>query len=91
MTPFNFPSFVREEDHVSLRPMASGVVSAEGTTLAAAGRPILHTSLSLIGGLMALTMSGFMPIIHFGVLVSLAIATTTVGALVVLPAMLSFR
>jgi predicted RND superfamily exporter protein len=58
-------------------------------TLKITGRPILLTSLSLIVGLLVLTLSSFMPIVYFGMLVSLALLTTTLGALIVLPAMLS--
>jgi multidrug efflux pump subunit AcrB len=59
-------------------------------TLKTAGRPILLTSLSLVAGLLVLCFSQFLPILYFGILVSLALATTTVGALVILPALLSF-
>ncbi|MBA7616870.1 Multidrug resistance protein MdtC [subsurface metagenome] len=58
-------------------------------TLKAAGRPILLTSISIIAGLLVLTVSSFMPILYFGLLVSLALCTTTIGALIILPAMLS--
>jgi len=58
-------------------------------TLKTAGRPILLTSLSLIAGLLVLTFSRFLPILYFGLLVSLALLTTTIGALIVLPAVLS--
>ena len=58
-------------------------------TLKTAGRPILLTSLSMIAGLLVLSFSSFMPIMYFGLLVSLALCTTTIGALVILPALLS--
>jgi predicted RND superfamily exporter protein len=58
-------------------------------TLRYAGRPIFLTSVSLIAGLMILSWSAFTPVVYFGLLVSLAILTTTVGALFVLPAILS--
>ncbi|UCF97025.1 MAG: MMPL family transporter [Spirochaetaceae bacterium] len=59
-------------------------------TLKATGRPILLTSLSLVAGLLVLCFSHFLPILYFGILVSLALTTTTFGALVILPAILSF-
>jgi hydrophobe/amphiphile efflux-3 (HAE3) family protein len=59
-------------------------------TLTAAGRPILLTSLSLVAGLSVLCFSQFLPILYFGLLVSLALITTTAGALIILPALLSF-
>ncbi len=58
-------------------------------TLIHAGRPILHTSVALVAGLMVLTASNFLPIVYFGILVSVAIVTTTFSALLVLPAFLS--
>jgi predicted RND superfamily exporter protein len=58
-------------------------------TLKYAGRPIFLTSVSLIAGLMILSWSSFTPVVYFGLLVSLAILTTTLGALFVLPAILS--
>jgi len=59
-------------------------------TLKTTGRPILLTSLSLVAGLLVLCFSQFLPILYFGILVSLALVTTTIGALVILPALLSF-
>jgi hypothetical protein len=59
-------------------------------TLKATGRPILLTSLSLIAGLLVLCFSHFLPILYFGLLVSVALVTTTAGALIILPALLSF-
>jgi predicted RND superfamily exporter protein len=58
-------------------------------TLAIAGRPIVLTSLTIVAGLLVLVFSRFMPILYFGLLVSLALFTTTLGALVILPAVLS--
>jgi hydrophobe/amphiphile efflux-3 (HAE3) family protein len=58
-------------------------------TLKTAGRPILLTSMSLVAGLLVLCFSQFLPILYFGMLVSLALATTTAGALIILPAILS--
>ena len=56
-----------------------------------AGRPILLTSISVITGLLALTFSSFVPVVYFGLLVSLALLSTTLGALLFLPAFLSFE
>ncbi len=60
-------------------------------TLAISGRPIFLTSMSLIAGLSAFLFSSFKPIIYFGLLLSTAIFTTTIGALVILPALLSWE
>jgi predicted RND superfamily exporter protein len=60
-------------------------------TLVIAGRPIVLTSLTIVAGLAVLVFSRFMPILYFGMLVSLALVTTTLGALIILPAVLSLE
>ena len=60
-------------------------------TLVIAGRPIVLTSATIVAGLLVLTFSRFMPILYFGLLVSLALFTTTLGALIILPAVLSLE
>ncbi len=59
--------------------------------LVIAGRPIVLTSLTIIAGLLVLAFSRFMPILYFGLLISLALLTTTLGALIILPAVLSLE
>jgi hypothetical protein len=54
-----------------------------------AGKPILLTSTALVGGLLVLSLSHFLPIAYFGILISMVLASTTLGALVVLPALLA--
>ncbi|MFW5747515.1 MAG: efflux RND transporter permease subunit, partial [bacterium] len=58
-------------------------------TLRIAGRPIIITTSSIIGGLLVLTFASFKPIIYFGLLVALALFTAAVGTLFVLPSILS--
>jgi hydrophobe/amphiphile efflux-3 (HAE3) family protein len=58
-------------------------------TLRIAGRPILLTTVSTVGGLLLLALASFRPIIYFGLLVAMALFTTAVGTLVILPAILS--
>jgi predicted RND superfamily exporter protein len=58
-------------------------------TQSTTGRPILLNSLSLISGFLVLCFSQFLPILYFGMLVSMALATTTINALIILPAVLS--
>jgi predicted RND superfamily exporter protein len=58
-------------------------------TLRIAGRPILLTTVSTVGGLLLLALATFRPIIYFGLLVAMALFTTAVGSLVILPAILS--
>ena len=40
-------------------------------------------------GLLVLLLSSFLPIVYFGLLISLVLITTTLGALIVLPAVLA--
>ena len=58
-------------------------------TMIVSGKPILLTSASLVGGLLVLSLSGFLPIVYFGLLISLVLVSTTFGALVILPALLA--
>ena len=60
-------------------------------TLRITGRPILLTTVSIVGGLLILTLSSFRPIIYFGLLVAFSLLATAVGTLVVLPAVLSIK
>ena len=53
------------------------------------GRPILLTSASIVGGLLILALASFVPIVYFGILISLTLFATAVGSLVVLPVILS--
>ena len=54
-----------------------------------AGCPILVTSGAICFGMLALVGSTFVPVARFGLLLSIAIAATTAGALTVLPALLT--
>ncbi len=58
-------------------------------TLTITGRPILLTSASIVGGLLILVFASFVPIVYFGILVSLTLFATAIGSLVVLPVILS--
>jgi hypothetical protein len=53
-----------------------------------AGRAIAVTSLILVAGFAALTLSGFRPTAHFGLLVCAAVAAAVVADLLILPAAL---
>jgi uncharacterized protein len=59
-------------------------------TLTIAGRPIIITTTSIIGGLLILTFASFRPIIYFGLLVAIALFTAALGTLLILPAILTF-
>jgi hypothetical protein len=73
------------------RQRAIGGEPAEvvANSLRNAGRPILHTVTSLVAGLLVFLASSVQPIAYFGLLVSLAIVTTSAGSLVLLPAILA--
>ena len=60
-------------------------------TVVGAGRAVVLAALPLTCGLLILTLSSFVPLAWFGALVALSVAATAVGALVVLPAILSFK
>jgi len=52
------------------------------------GRAILYNMLVIVGGFMVMVVSKFVPLVQFGVLVSVCMITTAVGALVTVPAVM---
>ena len=52
------------------------------------GRAILYNMLVIVGGFLVMVVSKFIPLIQFGVLVSVCMVTTALGALVIVPAVL---
>jgi len=58
-------------------------------TMMVAGRPIVLTTVSIIAGLLILTMGIFRPIVYFGLLVAFTLLAATLGAVIVLPAVMS--
>jgi hypothetical protein len=58
-------------------------------TMNSAGPPILNTSFALILGFSALCVASFKPVIYFGGLTALSMVTTTIGALFILPAVIT--
>ncbi|MBN2049233.1 MAG: MMPL family transporter [Spirochaetales bacterium] len=58
-------------------------------TLHITGRPIVLTSVSIMGGILILVLSGFKPIVYFGVLVSFTLLATTLGCILILPVILN--
>lgn len=70
---------------------AGDLYQAIAGTLQTSGRAIMLTLTSIVAGFVVLTLSSFMPIAYFGILVSLVLLTTSVGALIILPAILSVR
>lgn len=60
-----------------------------GKTLEITGRPIALTTMSMVAGLMILCLASFKPIAYFGFLVAMALFTTAVGCLFILPSVLA--
>ncbi|RKX78996.1 MAG: hypothetical protein DRP87_04640 [Spirochaetes bacterium] len=58
-------------------------------TLTIAGRPIMLTTSSIVGGLLVFCFASFQPIIYFGLLVAMALFTAALGTLVILPVFLT--
>jgi len=54
-----------------------------------AGRPIALTTISIVGGLLVLTLASFKGILYFGTLVSFTLTFAMIGTLVILPAILA--
>jgi hypothetical protein len=52
------------------------------------GRPLVYSNIALVLGFLVLTVSHFIPLVHFGVLVSVAIFGGLVGNVVLLPGLL---
>ena len=71
------------------RTHGAGPQQAMRAAVAHAGCPILVTSGAICFGMLALIGSTFVPVARFGLLLSIAIAATTAGALTVLPALLT--
>lgn len=71
------------------RAGGAGPQQAVRAAVAHAGCPILVTSAAICFGMLALVVSTFVPVARFGLLLSVAIAATTAGALSVLPALLT--
>lgn len=67
-------------------PAKHNHVSALSNTINITGRPITLTSVSIISGLLVLTLASFIPIRYFGVLIAVALFDTLIATLFVLPA-----
>lgn len=57
-------------------------------TLRVSGKAIIYTSLALIAGFAVLATSSFRPVILFGMLMAVTMTATTLGALLILPAVI---
>jgi hypothetical protein len=65
-----------------------GVDAAVTQSILHKGRAILYNMFVIVGGFIVLAFSSFVPLVQFGVLVSLCMVTTALGALVVVPAVI---
>jgi uncharacterized protein len=72
-------------------PKVDGIPAALENTLSIAGRPIVLTTISIVGGFLLLMFSSFKPIQFFGFLISIALISTAIGTLFFLPALLSLQ
>ncbi len=59
-------------------------------TMKIAGRPMFLTTLAIMAALLVFVFSAFSPVLYFGILISIALLTTTVCALVLLPVLLYY-
>lgn len=73
----------------AVRKMGMTPEDAMVHSLSHAGRPIYYTSLALVLGFAVLTVASFKPVIYFGGLTALTMVNTTVGAILILPAVLN--
>jgi predicted RND superfamily exporter protein len=71
-----------------LREQGGDREQAVKQTLAVTGQPILLTTISIAGGLLALCISRFDPILYFGILVAATLSAACTGTLILLPAAL---
>jgi hypothetical protein len=72
------------------RSLSENTTQVLADTLRITGRPIFLTTASIVCGLLVLVLASFKPIVYFGVLVILALSTTTLATLFVMPAILAF-
>ena len=68
---------------------SGNVCEAIRLTHTAAGRPILHTTISIVGGLLFLLLSNFLGIAYFGLLICFSLTFTMLGTLLLLPAVIA--
>jgi predicted RND superfamily exporter protein len=68
------------------------VLAALRETSRGVGTALTYTNIALIAGFLALSLSHFIPLIHFGVLVSVAMLGGLAGNLILLPLLIrAFR
>jgi len=70
------------------RARGLGIDESIERTLAVAGKAIFFTSLALVLGFLVFSISSFIPVILFGLLMAMTMVATTIGALIVLPSVI---
>jgi len=73
---------------IHLREQAGDKQMAVKQTMVVTGRPILLTTVSIVGGLLVLSLASFRPIVYFGILVVVTLSAACASTLVVLPVIL---
>jgi predicted RND superfamily exporter protein len=72
-----------------LKKYPDNIAGAVSESLGITGRPILLTTVSIVGGLAVFAFASFKPIMYFGMLVIVALAAACAGTLCILPAVLT--
>jgi predicted RND superfamily exporter protein len=72
-----------------LKKYPDNIAGAVSESLGITGRPILLTTLSIVGGLAVFAFASFKPIMYFGILVIVALTAACAGTLCILPAALT--
>lgn len=81
--------FINTFTHLRRENPLAGFDELISATLSTAGKAIIFTSLALALGFSVFTISSFKPLILFGMLMTLSITATNVGALLVLPSIIN--
>lgn len=81
-------SIIYLDDFLNARRKGLSVREALDGTQAHVGRTLVFTNLALVAGFCVLTLSHFIPLVYFGLLVSVAMAGGLVGNLFLLPLLL---
>ncbi len=79
------------QHHINAVRYPDDPVKAVYETLIHTGRPIILTTLSIVAGLLFLSLAQFQPIRYFGLLIVFTLSTAMLSTLFLLPPLLTFR
>ncbi len=79
------------QHHINAVRYPDDPVKAVYETLIHTGRPIILTTLSIVAGLLFLSLAQFQPIRYFGLLIVFTLSTAMLATLFLLPPLLTFR